>query len=159
MAQTSCGRSVVNNESNSGQATLCVVDPVSFTAPVLHLLCTQTTMTIYGLKIYPVWKENTSWCVCALMSVFLNHSTNCLSEFFTLKWEISWHKCTVGGFIHSKLQMWNSPPNYDSNLYMLAVHNAIYLYCKHMHNIFRLPFTKYTECGFTLCYCCLLYSG
>ena len=36
------------------QATLCVVDPVSFTAPVLHLLCTQTTMTIYGLKIYPV---------------------------------------------------------------------------------------------------------
>ena len=36
------------------QATLCVVDPVSFTAPVLHLLCTQTTMTIYGLKIYLV---------------------------------------------------------------------------------------------------------
>ena len=54
MARASSGRSVVSNESNSGQATLCVVDPVSFTALVLHLLCTQTTMTIYGLKIYPV---------------------------------------------------------------------------------------------------------
>ena len=51
----------------------------------------------------------------------------------------------MGGFIHSKLQMWNSPANYDGNLYMLAV-LILFTYTAStcITTIFRLRFTKYT---------------
>ena len=103
-------------------------------------------MTIYGVKLYSVRNENTSWCVCALMSVFLNfhQTTYLLFRFVALSVRLvdigCGKKSTLGCFIQANLQMLNSTENYDG-------HESVnYCHLLQEHTIYKLH-TRLKECS------------